>query len=226
MIAKALQTSFEFAVNEAVRRRNEYVTLEHLLLALLHDRDVVDVIRACGGDVEELKKQLDDFIAKTYEQVEEEDVQPTLTTMLQRVIQYAQLHAQSSGRKEVDTGQMLAAIFQAEKSHAVYLLRSQSITKVDVLTYLSHGIPKDAPAHEPAGVGTDDEGSAPSRDPLKSFAVNLLERAKKGDIDPVIGRTAELERTIQILCRRRKNNPLYVGEPGVGKTAIAEGLAL
>ncbi|HET8773221.1 MAG TPA: ATP-dependent Clp protease ATP-binding subunit ClpA [Thermoanaerobaculia bacterium] len=227
MIAKALQASFEYAVNEAVRRRNEYVTLEHLLLALLHDRDVVDVVRACGGDVEELKKQLDDFIAKTYEQVEDDDVQPTLTTMLQRVIQYAQLHAQSSGRKEVDTGQMLAAVFQAEKSHAVYLLRSQSITKLDVLTYLSHGIPKDAPAHEPAGVGTEnDEGAAPSRDPLKSFAVNLLERAKKGEIDPVIGRTAELERTIQILCRRRKNNPLYVGEPGVGKTAIAEGLAL
>jgi len=226
MIAKALQASFEFAVAEAVRRRNEYVTLEHLLFALLHDREVVDVIRACGGEVEDLKKQLDDFIQKTYEQVEEEDVQPTLTTMLQRVIQYAQLHAQSSGRKEVDTGQMLAAVFQAEKSHAVYLLRSQNITKLDVLTYLSHGIPKDGPAHEPAGVGTDEEGTTPSRDPLKSFAVNLLERANKGEIDPVIGRIPELERTIQILCRRRKNNPLFVGEPGVGKTAIAEGLAL
>ncbi|HEY0371913.1 MAG TPA: ATP-dependent Clp protease ATP-binding subunit ClpA [Thermoanaerobaculia bacterium] len=230
MIAKSLQASFEFAVNEAIRRRNEYVTLEHLLLALLHDRDVVDVVRACGGDVDELKKQLDDFITKTYEQVEDDDIQPTLTTMLQRVIQYAQLHAQSSGRKEVDTGQMLAAIFQAEKSHAVYLLRSQGITKLDILTFLSHGIPKDAPMpHMPAGVISDsdsEEGAAPSRDPLKSFAVNLLERAKKGEIDPVIGRTAELERTIQILCRRRKNNPLYVGEPGVGKTAIAEGLAL
>ncbi len=228
MIAKALQASFELAVNEAIRRRNEYVTLEHLLLALLHDRDVVDVVRACGGEVEELKKQLDDFITKTYEQVEDDDVQPTLTTMLQRVIQYAQLHAQSSGRKEVDTGQMLAAIFQAEKSHSVYLLRSQGITKLDVLTYLSHGIPKDAPAQMPAGViGPDtDDGTTTTRDPLKSFAVNLLDRAKKGEIDPVIGRTAELERTIQILCRRRKNNPLYVGEPGVGKTAIAEGLAL
>jgi ATP-dependent Clp protease ATP-binding subunit ClpA len=230
VIAKSLQASFEFAVNEAIRRRNEYVTLEHLLLALLHDRDVVDVVRACGGDVDELKKQLDDFITKTYEQVEDDDIQPTLTTMLQRVIQYAQLHAQSSGRKEVDTGQMLAAIFQAEKSHAVYLLRSQGITKLDILTFLSHGIPKDAPMpHMPAGVISDsdsEEGAAPSRDPLKSFAVNLLERAKKGEIDPVIGRTAELERTIQILCRRRKNNPLYVGEPGVGKTAIAEGLAL
>ena len=227
MIAKTLQASFEFAVNEAIRRRNEYVTLEHLLFALLHDRQVVDVIRACGGDVDELKKQLDAFITKTYERVEDMDIQPTLTTMLQRVIQYAQLHAQSSGQKEVDTGQMLAAIFQAEKSHSVYLLRSQNITKLDVLTYLSHGIPKDAPPDvTPAGIATEDEGAAPSRDPLKTFAVNLLDRAEKGEIDPVIGRSSELERTIQILCRRRKNNPLYVGEPGVGKTAIAEGLAL
>jgi ATP-dependent Clp protease ATP-binding subunit ClpA len=227
MIAKTLQATFEFAVNEAIRRRNEYVTLEHLLFALLHDRDVVDVVRACGGEVEELKQQLDTFIAKTYDQVEDSDLQPTLTTMLQRVIQYAQLHAQSSGRKEVDTGQMLAAIFQAEKSQAVYLLRSQGITKLDVLTYLSHGIPKEGPPEiTPAGMAVEEEGSAPSRDPLKAFAVNLIERAGKGEIDPVIGRSAELERTIQILCRRRKNNPLYVGEPGVGKTAIAEGLAL
>jgi ATP-dependent Clp protease ATP-binding subunit ClpA len=227
MIAKTLQETFEFAVNEAIRRRNEYVTLEHLLFALLHDREVVDVIRACGGDVDELKQQLDVFIDKTYERVDDLDLQPTLTAMLQRVIQYAQLHAQSSGRKEVDTGQMLAAIFQAEKSHAVYLLRSQNITKLDVLTYLSHGIPKDAPADiTPAGIAAEEEGASTSRDPLKSFAVNLLERAEKGEIDPVIGRSAELERTIQILCRRRKNNPLYVGEPGVGKTAIAEGLAL
>src|SRR5215212_855669 len=157
MIAKTLQATFEFAVNEAIRRRNEYVTLEHLLFALLHDRAVVDVIRACGGDVDELKKQLDSFIDKTYERVEDMDLQPTLTTMLHRVIQYAQLHAQSAGRKEVDTGQMLAAIFQAEKSHAVYLLRSQGVTKLDVLTYLSHGIPKDGPDVTPAGIATEEE---------------------------------------------------------------------
>jgi ATP-dependent Clp protease ATP-binding subunit ClpA len=226
MIAKGLQASFEFAVNEAVRRRHEYVTLEHLLFALLHDRDVVDVVRACGGDVDVLKKQLDDFIEKTYERLEEDaTVQPTLTTMLQRVVQYAQLHAQSSGRKEVDTGQMLAAIYQADKSQAVYFLRSQGVEKLDVLTYLSHGIPKDGPA--PPFVAPNEEADAPAKgDPLKQFAVNLLERAKKGEIDPLIGRGNELERTIQILCRRRKNNPLFVGEPGVGKTAIAEGLAL
>jgi ATP-dependent Clp protease ATP-binding subunit ClpA len=223
MIAKALQASFEFAVSEAIRRRHEYVTLEHLLFALLHDRTAADAVRACGGNVESLKKQLDEFIDKTYEQLEEEDVQPTLTTMLQRVIQYAQLHAQSSGQKEVDTGQMLAALYQAEKSHAVFLLRSEGVEKLDVLTYLSHGVPKgDQPAGVPAGV---QEESAP-RDPLKTYAVDLRARAAKGEIDPLIGRSHELERTIQILCRRRKNNPLFVGEPGVGKTAIAEGLAL
>src|SRR5688572_11587207 len=225
MIAKNLQSTFEFAVNEAMRRRHEYVTIEHLLFALLHDRDVVEAVRACGGDVEELKKQLGDFVEKTYEQLEDESVvQPVLTSMLQRVVQYAQLHAQSSGRKEVDTGQMLAAIYQAEKSHAVFLLRSQGIEKLDVLNYLSHGIAKNAPVPEPA-IGHPDEEPGP-RDPLKSFTVNLIERAKKGEIDPLIGRGPELERTIQILCRRRKNNPLFVGEPGVGKTAIAEGLAL
>ncbi|HUP49427.1 MAG TPA: ATP-dependent Clp protease ATP-binding subunit ClpA [Thermoanaerobaculia bacterium] len=228
MIAKGLQESFEFAVNEALRRRHEYVTLEHLLFALLHDRDAAVVVRACGGDVEVLKKQLDDFMTKTYEEAPEEvTVQPVLTTMLQRVVQYAQLHAQSSGRKEVDTGQMLAALYQAERSQAVYLLRSQGVNKLDVLNFLSHGIAKDAasPGPEPAFIAPEEEGGGRG-DPLASFAVNLLERAGKGEIDPLIGRGPELERTIQILCRRRKNNPLFVGEPGVGKTAIAEGLAL
>ncbi|HYH05672.1 MAG TPA: ATP-dependent Clp protease ATP-binding subunit ClpA [Thermoanaerobaculia bacterium] len=226
MIAKPLQATFEFAVSEAIRRRHEYVTLEHLLFALLHDRAAAQVVRACGGDVETLKKQLDDFIEKTYDQVEEEDLQPTLTTMLQRVIQYAQLHAQSSGQKEVDTGQMLAALYQADKSHAVYLLRSAGVEKLDVLTYLSHGIPKEGSGAQPAFVAGNEEEQPASGDPLKSFAVDLVARAKAGEIDPLIGRMNELERTVQILCRRRKNNPLFVGEPGVGKTAIAEGLAL
>ncbi len=228
MIARGLQEAFEFAVNEALKRRHEYVTLEHLLYALLHDADVTDAVRACGGDVEMLKKQLDDFMSKTYEEAADDTtVQPVLTTMLQRVVQYAQLHAQSSGRKEVDTRQMLAALYQAERSQAVYLLRSQGVNKLDVLSYLSHGIAKNGtePGHEPAFVTPDEEGERRG-DPLTSFAVNLLERARKGEIDPLIGRSAELERTIQILCRRRKNNPLFVGEPGVGKTAIAEGLAL
>src|SRR6266540_7305462 len=228
MIAKPLQKTFEFALNDAIQRRHEYVTLEHLLYALLHDREAAKVIRECGGDIEELKKQLDDFMNRTLEKLPEDaEVQPVLTAMLQRVVQYAQLHAQSSGRKEVDTGQMLAALYQAERSQAVYLLRSQGVNKLDVLNYLSHGIAKasEVPGREPAFVSPDEEGG-PRGDPLTSFATNLLEKAKKGEIDPLIGRTIEVERTIQILCRRRKNNPLFVGEPGVGKTAIAEGLAL
>jgi ATP-dependent Clp protease ATP-binding subunit ClpA len=227
MIARQLQKSFEFALNEAMKRRHEYVTLEHLLYALLHDRDVIDIIRACGGDIPLLQKQLDDFMNKTLEQLaEDSEVQPVLTAMLQRVVQYAQLHAQSSGQKEVDTGQMLAAIYQAERSQAVYLLRSQGVNKLDVLQYLSHGIGKDTPAPKPAFVGDEEGAAEQSGDPLKLFAVNLNERALKGEIDPLIGRAPELERTVQILGRRRKNNPLFVGEPGVGKTAIAEGLAL
>ena len=227
MIAKPLQKTFEFALNDAIQRRHEYVTLEHLLYALLHDREASKAIRECGGDIETLKKQLDDFMNRTLEKLPDDaEVQPVLTAMLQRVVQYAQLHAQSSGRKEVDTGQMLAALFQAERSQAVYLLRSQGVNKLDVLTYLSHGIGKvPAGVPKPAFLGGDEEGEV-SGDPLKQFAINLIERAKKGEIDPLIGRSLELERTIQILCRRRKNNPLFVGEPGVGKTAIAEGLAL
>jgi ATP-dependent Clp protease ATP-binding subunit ClpA len=228
MIAKPLQKSFEFALNDAIKRRHEYVTLEHLLYALLHDREVADVVRQCGGDILLLKKQLDDFLNRTLEKLPDDaEVQPVLTAMLQRVVQYAQLHAQSSGRKEVDTGQMLAALYQAERSQAVYLLRSQGVNKLDVLSYLSHGLGKAAAiSPKPAFVAPDDEASGPTGDPLKLFAMNLNERAKKGEIDPLIGRIPELERTIQILCRRRKNNPLFVGEPGVGKTAIAEGLAL
>ena len=227
MIARQLQKSFEFALHEALKRRHEYVTIEHLLYALLHDREVLDVIRACGGDVDILRKQLDDFMNKTLEQLPDDaEVQPVLTAMLQRIVQYAQFHAQSSGQKEVDTGQMLAAIYQAERSQAVYLLRSQGVNKLDVLQYLSHGISKGTPAPKPAFVGDEEGAAEQTGDPLKLFAVNLNERAEKGEIDPLIGRGPELERTVQILCRRRKNNPLFVGEPGVGKTAIAEGLAL
>ncbi|HXI98321.1 MAG TPA: Clp protease N-terminal domain-containing protein, partial [Gemmatimonadaceae bacterium] len=173
MIARQLQKSFEFALNEAMKRRHEYVTLEHLLYALLHDRDVIDIIRACGGDIPLLQKQLDDFMNRTLEQLaEDSEVQPVLTAMLQRVVQYAQLHAQSSGQKEVDTGQMLAAIYQAERSQAVYLLRSQGVNKIDVLQYLSHGIGKDTPAPNPAFVGDEQPAPEQSGDPLKLFAVN------------------------------------------------------
>src|SRR5437870_13504603 len=174
MIAKPLQKTFEFALNDAITRRHEYVTLEHVLSALLHDREVGKVVRECGGDVDQLKKQLDDFMNRTLEKLPEDaEVQPVLTAMLQRVVQYAQLHAQSSGRKEVDTGQMLAALYQAERSQAVYLLRSQGVNKLDVLSYLSHGMGRAAViSPKPAFVAPDDEGEV-SGDPLKQFAINL-----------------------------------------------------
>src|SRR5260370_14766894 len=213
MIAKPLQKTFEFALNDAISRRHEYVTIEHVLYALLHDREAAKAIRECGGDVDLLKKELDDFINRTLEKLPDDaEVQPVLTAMLQRVVQYAQLHAQSSGRKEVDTGQMLAALFQAERSQAVYLLRSQGVNKLDVLTYLSHGIAKNpAGVPRPAFVAPDEEGSGVSGDPLKAFAVHLIGRPKKGEIDPLIARSAELARTIHALCRRRTHDPLAIG---------------
>src|SRR2546423_6221787 len=175
MIAKTLQKTFEFALNDAIQRRHEYVTLEHVLYALLHDHEAAKVIRECGGDIEQLKKQLDDFMNRTLEKLPDDaEVQPVLTAMLQRVVQYAQLHAQSSGRKEVDTGQMLAALYQAERSQAVYLLRSQGVNKLDVLSYLSHGIGKtSAGIPKPAFIGGDEEQEV-SGDPLKHLAADLV----------------------------------------------------
>jgi len=227
MIARQLQATFEVALNEAVQRRHEYVTLEHLLFALLRDPEASVVLRHVGADLEALERELDAFMKKTYQRLpDDRPVEPEMTAMFQRVVQYAQLHAKSAGQKEIDSGQMLAALFQAERSHAVFLLKKQGISRLDVLNYISHGISKiDEPRPGRLIEGETDEPPA-AADPLKSFAVNLLERAAKGEIDPLIGRGPELERTIQILCRRKKNNPLFVGEPGVGKTAIAEGLAL
>jgi ATP-dependent Clp protease ATP-binding subunit ClpA len=231
MITKELENTLRNAVKEASVRRHEYVTLEHLLLALLSDRVARDVIYHCGGNLETLRKELDEFFGEHTELINaqnDDSELPQQTVMFQRVLQYALLQAEASGQKEVNGGGLLAALFQARGSHAVYLLEKQGIKRLAVLRYISHGI--SAVDEGPAGdFGSEAEGDGdapPVSDPLKSFTVNLIERAEAGDIDPLIGRTAELQRTIQILCRRRKNNPVYVGEPGVGKTAIAEGLAL
>jgi ATP-dependent Clp protease ATP-binding subunit ClpA len=232
MITKELEATLNVAVEQATTRRHEYVTLEHLLLALLADKKASEVIRNCGGDAETLHRELEKFLAENMEQVEASQVsfEPQQTIMFARVLQYALLQAEGSGQREVDGGNILAALFQADRSYAVYLLKSQGIRRLDVLNYLAHGISKIAGAPEPSVEGwneEDEEGAAEQvRDPLAAFTVNLVERASEGHIDPLIGRSPELLRTIQILCRRRKNNPIYVGEPGVGKTAIAEGLAL
>jgi ATP-dependent Clp protease ATP-binding subunit ClpA len=230
MITKELQNTLSAALEEAIRRQHEYVTLEHLLFALLNDRTASNVIYHCGGNIDSLKKELEQFFDEHKENLQREQAEmPEQTVMFRRVLQYALFQAEASEQKEVNSGNILAALFHAERSHAVYLLEKQGIKRLAVLNYISHGISKISEDSEPV-LGDVTEGGTEdaqaSRDPLKSFTVNLIESAAAGHIDPLIGRAAELQRTIQILCRRRKNNPVYVGEPGVGKTAIAEGLAL
>src|SRR3712207_3101862 len=227
MITKELQDTLNFAAMEAVKRRHEYVTLEHLLYALMHDRTASEAVRHCGGSADALVKELERFFEERMERVPESgDSLPEYTAAFQRVVEYALLQAEGSGQKEVDGGNVLAALYQSPNSHAVYLLKRQGITRLDVLNYLAHGISKvegGGFAHEDA----EDFGAGRAApDPLKEYASNLVERAAEGKIDPLIGREQEVARTIQVLCRRRKNNPIYVGDPGVGKTAIAEGLAL
>src|SRR5215204_4124013 len=231
MITKELQETLNFAAMEAIKRRHEYVTLEHLLYALLHDRTAAQALRHCGGDAGALTKELETFFDEKLESVPaSSDALPEYTAAFQRVVEYALLQAEGSGQKEVDGGNVLAALFQSPNSHAVYLLKRQGVTRLDVLNYLAHGISKVEPggggdfAHDPES--EDFEAEQAARDPLTAFATNLVERASEGKIDPLIGREAEVARTIQVLCRRRKNNPIDVGDPGVGKTAIAEGLAL
>jgi len=231
MLTRELQETLSAAVDEAVRRKHEFVTLEHLLFALTNDKTASCILQNCGCNLDTLRKEIEQFFADNLEQLGEENAQmPELTSMFQSILQYAMLQAEGSQQKEVDGGNILAAIYQAERSYAVYLLKKQGVTRLDVLKFISHGISKivDDPTPQYEGEQTENEEqiSQEQRDPLKAFTVELTERAEAGFIDPLIGRDNEIQRTIQILSRRRKNNPIYVGEPGVGKTAIAEGLAL
>jgi ATP-dependent Clp protease ATP-binding subunit ClpA len=229
MITKELENTLNLAVAEATTRQHEYVTLEHLLLALLADPTARDVIYSCGGNLEALRNDIEEFFAAHTEMVTADpSTLPEQTIAFQQVLQYALLQAQASEQREVNGGGVLAALFHARHSHAVFLLDKHGITRLAVLKYISHGISPigEEPATGDVNADEGEEEARPSKDPLKAFTVNLIERAAAGQIDPLIGRNDELQRTIQILCRRRKNNPVYVGEPGVGKTAIAEGLAL
>ena len=228
MIAQELEVSLHMAFVEARQKRYEFITVEHLLLALLDNPTAVEVLRACSANVDELRKALTDFITAhtpTVAGTEEIDTQPTLG--FQRVIQRAILHVQSSGKKEVTGANVLVAIFGEKDSHAVYFLHQQGVTRLDVVNFISHGIAKSGqakdakPDQEPES--SSDELQAGGA--LETYTQNLNAQALLGKIDPLIGRDRELERVIQTLCRRRKNNPLLVGEAGVGKTAIAEGLA-
>jgi ATP-dependent Clp protease ATP-binding subunit ClpA len=230
MIAQELEVSLHMAFVEARQKRHEFITVEHLLLALLDNPTAAEVLRACAANIEELRKALGDFITAhtpTVAGTEEIDTQPTLG--FQRVIQRAILHVQSSGKKEVTGANVLVAIFGEKDSHAVYFLHQQGVTRLDVVNYISHGITKAPASKEAKGGGEAEQETAgeeqQSNGALETYTLNLNAQALVGKIDPLIGREREIERVIQTLCRRRKNNPLLVGEAGVGKTAIAEGLA-
>ena len=230
MISKELEGTLNTALKEAKSRRHEYVCLEHLLYALLQDKDASGAIINCGGDIDRLRKGLEEFFQTHLETVPGgSDHQPQQTLSFHRVLQRAVIHAQSAEKKEINGGNLLIAMFREPDSYAVYLLQEQGITRFDLVNYISHGISKIAAAEEwSQSEEEQSEEEKPDRrvKPLEAFAVNLVAKAQQGNIDPLIGRDDEIERTIHVLCRRRKNNPIYVGDPGVGKTALAEGLAL
>jgi len=229
-----LSNELEYCLNDAFQSareaRHEFMTVEHLLLAILDTPRVREILRACGADTQKLRAELKSFIDQNTPRLPEDDereVQPTLG--FQRVLQRAVFHVQSSGKKEVSVANVLVAIFSEKQSHAAYLLSLQDVARLDVVNYISHGLSKIADERgdkdeQAAGLEGEREAEGGSS-ALEKYTTNLNTLATEGKIDPLIGRRAEIQRTIEILCRRRKNNPLYVGEAGVGKTAIAEGLA-
>jgi ATP-dependent Clp protease ATP-binding subunit ClpA len=236
MFNQDVQIAFSLAVREAQRRRHEYLTTEHVLYAILFEDRGQEVLVSCGGDIQGLRGVLEEFFDKQLEAVPvSDDFVPEQTVGLQRVLQRTVVHMHAAGKKDVGLGDLLAAILEEKNSHAAHFLEAQGIRRLDVLNFIAHGVskvPRETASSDGAAPGKTKEGApspskgAPSRDPLELYTVNLVQRAREGKIDPLIGRDRELTRTIQVLCRRRKNNPLYVGDPGVGKTAIAEGLAL
>lgn len=251
MISPQLEVSLNLAVSGSARRGHQFVTIEHVLYALLFNEAAMRALRACGGSVDQTREDIEEYFR---EQFPKDSLRPGSipqpTIAFQRVIQRAAQHMRAAGNEAIDGDNLLVAIFSERESFAVYFLKKQNITRFDLINFISHGVSKpgaedfeDAVGSEPKALPSDtnpeegetsdsdvdDEGrksGGSKKDPLKLYAVNLCERARAGKIDPLIGREAEVERTLQVLCRRRKNNPLYVGDAGVGKTAIAEGLAL
>src|SRR5215471_13981127 len=242
MISRELQITLQLAMTEALNRRHEYVCLEHLLYAMLHDVTTSNILQHCGADLELLKKKLLKYLDEDVERIPKgEQLQPHYANGVQRALQRAALHAQSAGRAEINGSQVLVAMFHESDSQAIFLLQEQGVTRFDVINFISHGVSKAGADQEREVHGASDEeqlegdgdaegeDGAPKLSPgkaLKTYAINLAERAAKGQIDPLIGRKSEVERAIHVLLRRRKNNPVFVGEAGVGKTALAEGLAL
>ncbi|MEX2130525.1 MAG: AAA family ATPase, partial [Pseudohongiellaceae bacterium] len=233
MLSKDLESTINLAFKGARRKRHEFMTVEHLLLALLDNEIASTVLVACGADIARLRGELVDFVDATTPLIPDaepaRETQPTLG--FQRVLQRAIFHVQSSGKREVTGANVLVAIFSEQESQAVYFLKQQGVARIDVVNYITHGISKEVPgnprSNEPGQEHHDDEASSAesSNSPLDAFTSNLNALAEQGKIDPLIGREAEITRVIQVLSRRRKNNPLLVGESGVGKTAVAEGLA-
>jgi len=234
VFSASLEIVLTIAYREAVSRRHAYLTLEHLLFALAHDPEGERILQGCGVDLVRLRRDLHEYLEDMVEQLKRgQEREPEQTAAFRRVLQTAVLHVQSAQRPEVHAGDILAAMMQQPKSHAARLLDAQGITRLDVLEFISHGNSRapaspaepDSDTSGPAKAGGGDEGAAASRDPLAAYCLNLTDLARQGSLDPLIGRAAELQRTIEVLCRRRKNNPVFVGDAGVGKTAMAEGLA-
>ena len=228
--ARELEQTLHNALGEASKRRHEYATLEHLLIALIDDEHASKVMTACGVSRDELRASVKQYLDNELGAlVADSATDPTPTSGFQRVVQRAILHVQSSGRDEVTGANVLVALFSERESYAVYFLQQQDMSRLDAVTYISHGVGKgETPAETRAPEGTEEKSEkegGKKESALKQFTVDLNEKAKAGKVDPLIGRMPEVDRTVQILCRRSKNNPLYVGDPGVGKTAIAEGLA-
>ncbi|MCG5540533.1 MULTISPECIES: ATP-dependent Clp protease ATP-binding subunit ClpA [unclassified Halorhodospira] len=232
MLSKELEFTLNLAFKDAREKRHEFLTVEHLLLALTDNPAASQVLKACGADLERLRGELQAFLAETTPLLPANDSRETQPTLgFQRVLQRAILHVQSSGKREVTGANVLVAIFSEQESQAVYFLHKQNISRLDVVNYISHGISsvggEEDMGKEESGPADEEGAAEPAQggSPLEQYATNLNQRARHGQIDPLIGRRYEIERTVQVLCRRRKNNPLFVGEAGVGKTAIAEGLA-
>ncbi|MCB1213855.1 MAG: ATP-dependent Clp protease ATP-binding subunit ClpA [Deltaproteobacteria bacterium] len=229
MLSEELQKTLNLAYLEAKNRRHAYLTLEHLLYALLENDEIQKIFSACGGHIDQLKKDLDEFLNEELQALDERENTSIQTSLaVQRTLQRAIFHVQSSGKRSVYPANVFVALFGEKDSHAVYYLSKQEVSRLDVVSYLSHGVSKMPSTYSDSASGLNSKaGEVPqSEKPLEAYAVNLNQKAFEGKIDPLIGRDKEIERTIQVLCRRRKNNPLYVGDPGVGKTALAEGLAL
>jgi ATP-dependent Clp protease ATP-binding subunit ClpA len=231
MLSPELQATLQRAVDDVRGRHHEYLTLEHLLLSILDDPSGVDVVVKCGGDVDKLRGELEEFLDEKVDELPDgEESGPDQTEAFRRVLQRAAMHVQAAGRQQMTTGNVIASMFRERDSHAVYLLEKQGVSRFDVINYISHGVSKIESAGQvvPRSRGIEEDGGEDQKvaNPLESFCQDLTQRAREGKIDPLIGRADELERMIQVLSRRRKNNPLLIGEPGVGKTALAEGLAL